>query len=306
MRKDVAIARPALLLLFSGALGARAVSSEGPEVKVVVTAEPKHGKTIPELLREDLKVTQNREKRKITSLESLAGSKLQLLLLIDDSAASGFDTQISTLKDFVMALPANAEVGIGYMRNGMAQMSSPFTLDHAAAAATIRLADGRGGGDVSPYDSLTDAIKKWPKTDAPRREVVMISSGIEGLGGGPAPENPYVDAGIESAQRAGVLVYNIYSPIAGRSGSGFGLSGQNFLSQLSDETGGESYALLLGSAVSFEPYLKSILEAQQHQYLLGFLARPQAKAGLQPVKVSVLEKDARVTAADKVLVPAQQ
>jgi VWFA-related protein len=305
MKKEILIGLPAFLLLFCVGMDARAVPSQGTEVKVVVTAEPKRGKTIPELLKEDLKVTQNREKRQITSLESLAGSKLQLLLLIDDSAASGFDTQISALRDFVMALPANAEVEIGYMRNGMAQMTSPFTLDHAAAAATIRLADGRGGADVSPYDSLTDAVKKWPKTDIPRREVVMISSGIEGLGGGPAPENPYVDAGIESAQRAGVLVYNIYAPSAGRSGPGFGLSGQNFLSQLSDETGGVSYALLLGSAVSFEPYLKSILEAQQHQYLLGFLARPHDKAGLQPMKVSVLEKDAKVTAADKVLVPAQ-
>jgi len=308
MRKEIAFAASALLLFLCPGIDARAVLSQGTEVRVVVTAEPKRGKTIPELFAEDLRVTQNREKRQITSLESLNGSKLQLLLLIDDSAARSFDTQISALKDFVMALPGNAEVAVGYMHNGMAQMTSQFTLDHAAAAATIRLADGPGGGDVSPYDSLTDALKKWPKTAAPRREVVMISSGIEGLGGGYAPENPYVDAGIESAQKAGVTVYNIYCPSAGHAGHSFwqSTSGQNFLSQLADETGGESYALLLGSAVSFEPYLKAILEAQQHQYLLGFLARPHAKAGLQPVHVSVLEKDASVTAADKVFVPAQK
>ena len=300
----------ACVLLFCSGISAASstTAAQGTEVKVVVTAEPKRGKEIPELFPEDLKVTQNRERRKVTSLQPLSGSKLQLLLLIDDSAASSFDTEIAILKNFVMALPANAEVGIGYMRNGMTEMTSPFTVDHAAAANTIRLANGPGGADVSPYDSLSDALKKWPKDLAPRREVVMISSGIEGLGGGFAPENPYVNAGIESAQKAGVIVYSIYSPSVGHAGHSFWRSswGQNFLSQMSDETGGESYALIFGSPVSFDPYLKAILDAQQHQYLLGFLARPESKAGLQQVQISVLEKDASVAAPDKVFVPAQK
>ena len=76
-----------------------------------------------------------------------------------------------------------------------------------------------------------------------RREIVMISSGIEGLGGGFTPDNPYVDAGIQSAQKAGVVVYTIYSPSVGHYGHSYWRStwGQNFLSQLSDETGGEFY-----------------------------------------------------------------
>jgi hypothetical protein len=168
------------------------------------------------------------------------------------------------------------------------------------------VAVGPGGADVSPYDSLTDALKKWPQSDAPRREIVMISSGIEGLGGGFTPDNQYVDAGIESAQKAGVVVYTIYSPSVGHAGHSFWRAtwGQNFLAQLSDETGGEFYQLGFGSPVSFEPFLKSILEAQQHQYLLTFVARPEAKAGLQPAHITVIEKDASLAAPDKVFVPA--
>jgi len=291
---------------FSTLLLAHQKSDQGENTSVIVTAEPKHGKTIPPLLPEDVTVQQGREKRPVISIEPVSASNLQLLLLIDESSASSFDTEIPVLKSFIMSLPANAEVAVGYMQNGMAQMSSPFTLDHAAAATTIHLALGPGGGDVSPYDSLTDAVKKWPKNGAPRREVVMISNGDEGLGGGPAPENQYVNAGIESAQKEGVIVYTIYNPSAGHAGHSFFRAtwGQNFLSQLSDETGGEFYGIGYGSPVSFQPFLNAILEGLQHQYRLTFSARAESKAGLQDVRIRVIEKDASLAAPSKVYVRA--
>jgi hypothetical protein len=277
----------------------------GVPVSIVITLEPKRGKTIPPVEQQDITVQEGREKRPVTGLVPLQG-RMQLMLLIDDSARGTFDTEISTLKQFVNSLPADTEVGVAYMRNGMAEITAPFTRDHAAAAQGIRVAVGPGGADVSPYDSLSDAIKRWPQTGAERKEVIMISSGVEGLGGGWDPENPYVNAGIEDAQKAGVTVYSIYSPSAGHLGHSFWRNtwGQNFLSQLSDETGGESYMIGFGSPVSFEPFLQQILQQLQHQYLLTFQARPEQKSGLQPIKVNILEKDASVAAPDKVYVRA--
>lgn len=46
------------------------------------------------------------------------------------------------------------------------------------------------------------------------------------------------------------------------------------------------------------------MEAQQHQFLLTFLARPEKKSGLQPIKVSIDTKDASIAAPDKVYVKA--
>jgi hypothetical protein len=183
-------------------------------------------------------------------------------------------------------------------------MTANFTRDHAAAANAIRVVLGPGGADVSPYDSLTDAIKKWPNTGAERKEVVMISSGIEALGGGFTPDNPYVNAGIESALKAGVVVYTIYDPSVGHFGHSFWRNtwGQNFLSQLSDETGGESYIVGFGSPVSFQPFLESILFNLQHQYLLTFTARPEKKPGFESIRVSIADKDASIAAPDKVFV----
>ncbi len=291
----------------ANAVAQQSSSAPATTTSMVVTLEPKRGKSIPPLEANDIGVTMGKEKCQIASLTKAgaSGSPLQLLLLIDDSSGTSFDTQISTVKDFVTALPQSTEVAIGYMRNGTNQMTTSFTRDHAAAAKTIRLVLGPGGADVSPYDSLSEAIKNWP-VGAERREVVMISSGVEGLGGGYAPDNPYVNRGISDAQKAGVIVYTIYNPSAGHAGHSYWQQniGQNFLSQLSDETGGESYYLGFGAPVSFAPYFQEIQQRLTNQYVLSFQAAAQKKSELQPVKVRVLEKDASIAAADRVFVKA--
>lgn len=283
-------------------------NQNGEPVSVTVTLEAKRGKTIAPVEPQDILVREGREKRPVTEFVPLNGpqGRLQLMLLIDDSARSTFDTEIGTLKQFVNALPPEAEVAVAYMRNGMAEVTAPFTRDHAAAASAIRVVLGPGGADVSPYDSLTDAIKKWPNSGVERKEVVMISSGIEALGGGYTSDNPYVNAGIDAAVKAGVVVYTIYDPSVGHFGHSFWRNtwGQNFLSQLSDETGGDSYIIGFGSPVSFQPFLNSILFNLQHQYRLAFLARPENKSGFQSIRVSVTEKDASIAAPDRVFVRA--
>jgi VWFA-related protein len=279
-------------------------AAAGTATNVVITVEPRHGKVVPPVEKEDLVVFQSREKRPAQSLTPLEGSPTQLLLLIDDSARETLGTQFTAIGDFVRGLPANTQVAIAYSRNGTAFFTQQFTTDHAAAAATIRLPLGSGGGDVNPYDSIAESIKKWPFTpDVIRRQVLMIGSGIEGLGGGYSAENPYVNAGIEAAQKAGVIVYAIYTPAAGHAGHSFWRStwGQNFLSQIADETGGESYNLMLGSPVDITPFFNEYLDAQKHQYLLTFLAKNEKK-GLQPIRVDVKEKNASIAAAARVVV----
>ncbi len=287
-------------------IAAQTPGAPGVPASVIITLEPKHGKTIPPVESQDIQVKEAGERRPVESITPLAQSGMQLMLLIDDSARGTFDTEISTLKQFITSLPPNVDVAVAYMRNGMADVTSNFTRDHAAAAKGVRVAFGAGGADVSPYDSLTDAIKKWPAGAAQRREIIMISSGIEGLGGGLNPDNPYVEAGIRSAQEAGVVVYSIYSPSVGHGGHSMWRNtwGQNFLSQLSDETGGESYMIGFGSPVSFQPFLESIAAQWQNQYLLTFAAKPENKSGFQQLKVSVTEKDASIAAPDRVFVRA--
>lgn len=281
-------------------------SAPGVPVSVLITVEAKQANESA-LSKDDLTIKEARKDRAVSDLRHLSSGNSQILLLIDDSAGGSFDTQIPDLKKFITSLPAGDEVGVAYMHNGLAQMTSEFTADHAQAASTVRLPEGMGGADVSPYDSLSDAIKKWPqKTGFDRREVIMISSGIEGLGGGLPPENPYVNAGIASAQKAGVVVYAIYNPAWGHAGHSFlrATWGQNFLSQLADETGGELYLVGFGSSVSFQPYFDDFIKRQNEQYIVTFEAAAEKKSELQPLKISSTKKGTSIAAPDKVYVKA--
>jgi len=157
---------------------------------------------------------------------------------------------------------------------------------------------------ASPYLSLSDLIKRWPESSA-RHEVVMVTSGVDPLGGF-GPMNPYLDAAIEHAQRAGILVYAIYMPAAGHAGHSFFRMNwaQNHLAQLADETGGEAYMLGFGPPVSFAPYLEEIAAHLAHQYRVTFLMKPESKAGFRGVRFSTEVPNAELVAAARVYVPA--
>ena len=158
----------------------------------------------------------------------------------------------------------------------------------------------------SPYASLSDLIKQWP-ADNKTREVLIVSDGNDPLGGW-GLSSPYVDAAIENAQRAGIVVYSIYFPAVGHSGHSQWrmFQGQNDLAKLSEDTGGESYNLSTAPPVSFAPYTESIVEQLTHQYLVTFLAEAGPKAGFQSVKLTTEVPNAELVAATTIYVPGAQ
>jgi len=186
--------------------------------------------------------------------------------------------------------------------DGTVEILQPPTLDHAKAAAALRIPMSSAG--ASPYLSLSELIKRWPANSA-RREVVMITSGDDPLGG-TGPVNPYVDAAIADAQRAGIAVYAIYIPGIGHAGHSYWRVNwdQNYLAQLAEETGAEAYTMGFGPPVSFAPYLKDLAAHLSHQYVVTFLAKPERKASLQSIKLRTEVPNAELIAATRVYVPA--
>ena len=166
-----------------------------------------------------------------------------MAILIDDSAAISLDTQLNDIRAFIQEQAPTTLVAVGYMQNGTVMVTQNFTQDHMAAAKSVRLSLGYFGAEASPYLSLSDFIKRWNADPAvPRREILMITSGIDTVYMG-VIMNPYVDASIKDAQCAGVVVYSIFTPSAGHFGHNFWRTswGENFLSEISEQTGGESY-----------------------------------------------------------------
>jgi hypothetical protein len=289
-------------LILGGALSARDIPDPGSPVSVIVTATAK-GDATPQLTVDDVLVSQNRQHMPVTALEPLRGQNgLQLWVLIDDGSAANLGTQLSDLKKFVVAQPATTQIGIGYMRNGRVEPVQPLTSDHELAAKALRLPTSQPGISASPYLALADLIHKWPAAAA-AREVLMVTSGIDpDFGAG--PDNPYLDKATDEAQRAGIVVYTIYYSGAGRAARGGRelFWGQNYIAQLSEETGGYMYWLGYENPVSMAPYLDDISRRLNSQYLLTFLAKPENKSGFQRVKISAERPHVTVTGPEKVYV----
>jgi len=285
---------------------AQQAPSTGVPVHIVVTVEPRHGSNIPVIHREDVMAYQGRDRAKVTDWIPLQGEHagLQLFIMIDDAANTSLGSQLEDVRQFINAQPPSTAIGVAYMRNGIADILQNHTNDHEQAAKALRLPLGDTGASASPYFSVVDLIKRWPETPI-RREILLVSDGIDRFGGS-GPSNPYVDSAIEEAQRAGVIIYSIYTPGVGHYGHSFWRMnwGQNYLSQISDETGGESYYLGFGAPVSFAPYLDDVTRRLTRQYLLTFLAKPERKAGFQQVKLRTEVPNAELVGADRVYVPA--
>jgi len=272
---------------------------------VVVTAEGSHGAVPSEITADNVSVEVNHRPARVEDWTPLRGdhAALELYIVIDDGENSNLGTQFTSLKEFINEQPATTKIGLAYLRNGAANIVVPLTTAHEKVAAALRLPIAEPGVSASPYMGISDLVKKWSATDA-RREVLLISSGIDPWS--PAdPENPYLLQSIADAQRAGVLVHSIYYAEAGRLGRNSWLLGwgQNYLAELSEETGGEAYWQGSRSPVSFDPYLKDLSQRLQNQYRVTLApdgTNREAQRGLAPVHVAASGPRVSIETASKI------
>jgi hypothetical protein len=257
--------------------------------RAVVTVNSKAAEDVTTVPRQTMSVFENRKLQDVTGWVPLRGERsgLQLVVLMDDSSGGNLGLQLNDIKTFLAGLPPTTQVAIGYMRNGTPNLVQNFTGDHAQAAKALRLPAGIGGSNGSPYFCLSDLVKHWPGGDSNvRREVIMVTDGVDRYSGARFdPENPYVRAATSDAQKAGVIVYSIYYRGAGRLDRSALVTdgGQNYLTQVSGDTGGKVYLEGFGNPVSFAPFLSDIQRKLQNQYELTFVST--AKPGLQNIRV---------------------
>ncbi len=274
-------------------------------VSIIVSVEAKHGKEIPTIYREDVRVFQDRDRLQVQDWVPFQGDRagLELFLLIDDSSDTSLGLQLDDLRKFINEQPPTTVIAVGYIRNGVVDILQNLSNDHALAAKALRLPLGSGGGVASPYLAITDLSKRWPQSSN-RREIFMVSSGIDALQ--PGPSNSYLDEAIEQVQRAGIQIYSIYAARSGHLGHTFWRSqwGQNNLSRLADETGGEAYFQVLETPIAFAPYLDQFADRLKHQFRLTFLAKPKKESGYQKIRLETEVPNAELVAAEQVYVPA--
>jgi hypothetical protein len=274
----------AAAIAVSGAGVAAARASE--PVTTTVTVVGKRNSQPPVVKKEDVELYQGKERLQVADWRR--GEALFLAVLIDDSLDQNIASQWSDLKAFFMAQPASTYISVSYGRNGQAVIAQDFTQDHELAAKALRIPTGGQGAFSSPYLALQDLIKRLPGAGE-RRSILFISSGVDYFRGNFGPTSPDLDPTIERAQKANINIWTIYAPDAGHFGGGYFRvsNAQSNLSQLSDETGAESYYLGFSSPVSLRGYFDEIAMHLNNQYLLTFAGGGGGKKGrFERVRVS--------------------
>lgn len=274
--------------------------------RLIVTAEPT-AHTLPVLERDDISVEVDHKPARVLAWSPLAGNQapLQLYIVIDDADSTSLALQFGDLKNFINSQPASTQIGVAYLRYGAAQIAQPPTPDHARAASALRVPMGEPGIDSNPYDALRNLINNWPPAQG-RREMLVIMSGIDPLYMSPDMFDPYLAQTIGAAQKAGIVISSIYYGETGHFGHSFFRVtwGQNYLSMLDEDLGGEFYWQGLTNPVAFQPYLKEFSDWLNHQYLLTVETGYSGKPELKPVKVTTAKPGVSLVAASKIYVGA--
>jgi hypothetical protein len=276
--------------------------------QTVITVLPAKNAAPAAVNAQDLSLKVNGKATSITSVAPLQGpnSKVELVVLIDDSARSSLGNQIADVANFIKTLPPNAAVTVGYMENGRAALVGPLTTDRDQVVKGLHIPMSVPGVNASPYFSLDALAKNWPSSDPDaRREVVMLTNGVDNYDRGFDPEDPYVQTAINDAVRAHMIVYSIYWQDAGRGGrGGFAANaGQNLLLQVTDATGGNSYWMGMGNPVSLVPFLDDVKQRLNNQYELSFIAPSNGRPQLANFKLKV-NSGTKVDAPQEVVVTA--
>jgi hypothetical protein len=263
----------------------------------------------PPLARQDLIVTSDKRRLDVLNWVPAQGGKVpvQLAIIIDNSASQfGVGSQISDISAFIMQQSKSTAVGVFYAMNGTVQTASAFSTNHEAVAKTLRLPFGRGAGDSpSVYLSLSDLVRnRWPVSGA-RREVLLISSGVDRLDRG--PESPYVAASIEDSQKAGVVVHTIYTDGVRFGETLRGQFAQDNLVQLTEQSGGFNFFEGISTPISFSPYLKQLDMVLHNQYLLTVAFPPtnKSKGELRSLEIRTEQHNVQLKYPKQILVPGK-
>ena len=242
----------------------------------------------------------NNKPAQLAGLAPVVATGTQIAILLDDGLRRTAALQFEDIGKFINGLPAGTEVMVGYMSNGGVRAATGFTTNHAAAAQTLRSPSGIPGISASPYFCLSEFVKHWPGNDeraeagprsgAKARFVLMVTNGVDPYNGSTSilnQDSPYVQTAVNDANRAGVAVSSIYYGDTGIRGGRASFSGQSYLQQVADGTGGEAYYLGTGNPVSFQPFLKRFQAALSETYIATFDADARGQGRDQLVRLKV-------------------
>lgn len=247
----------------------------------------------------NLTVKQDGDEQTILSIRSVENTPLQLAILIQDDLSSSFNLELKRLGDFIRHLPRGSRVMVAYLRGGSPQIRQKFTDDLERAADSLRIASGNAASAPgSPYQSVSDAMKRFDSLPNGRRAILLISDGLDtsrGVESASPGQNPDLDQAILQAQQRGVAIYSFFSTATATEGgnSTLVLFGQGSLERLADETGGRAFFQGTSSPVSFDPFFRDLNLLLKRQFALTFLSTHLQK-GYHKIQITSTNPQVRI------------
>jgi hypothetical protein len=271
--------------------------------RAVITILSKHSEVSPNVVEQDVSAKVNGKDAVVTAWEPFKGADdaLELVVMID-AGARNLGPQLNEITSFIQSQGPHAKTAIAIMRNGHAVLVSPFSTNHNEVMSESQFTSGPA---TNPYFSLSDLAQHWPSQDRnARREVVMLSDGVDPEAQGSNLDDPYVQSAVNDSVHAGLVVYTLYwLNRTERDGSAITVNnGPSLLSELSQSTGGYSYWSGSGNPTSFKPFFDDLERRIANQYALEFTTRLDRKPAVESLKLKVEGLGLLVTAPQQVYV----
>jgi len=269
-------------------------------VNVFATVRDHHNSIVPDLTKEDFKVTEDGVPQQIVYFDKQVDLPISLAILMDTSgsmqeilsaeqdAASRFVHEVLQKKDEALVMSFDEDVNL------LADFTEdPAVLSRAIRRATINAAGPvitagtipTSGGGTNLYDAIYLACHDELANEAGRKALVILTDAEDT--GSKMSEN---DA-IESAQRAdsSIHILLITDP---RATEGYG---PGVASHMAQDTGGR--VVNVRSEKSLEKAFDIISEELRSQYVLGYTSSNTKHDGtFRKIKVEVNRPDVKVLA----------
>ncbi len=242
-----------LALVMAALLGAvlpAAAQSEPRRILVTLAQASAEPLTAVEL---DLRI--NKKPAEVTRVFQPQERPVQLAVLIDDSVSNS----LPDLPEFVRSLPVGSEVLVAYVRAGSLQVAQPFTTNFRKAADAVRIPSGSpSAAPPSLGQTILDALVHFPAGGAVRAQILYVGEGHGDID----PHNDVpLNRAVAEAQTRGVPVWVIRVRMTRREPTGLALT------KLSQETGGQAFAMGLVPPTFAPDELRGLLD---RQYLVEF------------------------------------
>jgi len=273
-----------------------------PPQFLTVTVTDQNGDYVAGLQPEDFTLYENGVPQKITYFNTGQHELVSLGLLIDvsGSMARKLSRAVNALRSFIHSIHLEDDVFLLEFNHRPARLQD-FTDSRSLLSKALTLLRARGG--TALYDAVLEGLRRVKQGRHAKKAILVITDGMD------TASFSSLNRVVESARRAGVLIYTIgIGNPRSRGGPGlvFGIGplvlrgssdervDARTLRLLSEETGGKNFILnpanVVGSAAVLSTAVGTISTELRQQYSLGY-ASSYPDGGYRSLRVETSRGD---------------